>query len=311
MNFVSFFLTLALSAPAVFASTVDLSGYGDPCTSETARMQIIEKLLVADRESKPVVFDIGSKRKIMASLDDVIKGKKAGVHPSMAEAFKRQAIAGQCKAEIESKLGSESHPQFGKLYQDLVIKAQQGRISKKLKTAIDADYKTWLEDEQHRMDALNEADQAPEVQEAARTLRAKLLKTNTLKANEVEELTTFLTRHSGVIYEQYVMGWEYTTENDKFTGKEHVVAYRTLYAGNGCIGYRKLERVTEMPAFKLPMKYFDAEKMKKWAKDSYLDGMNSHDFASVPLNFAEFQNSCPTRAPAAKPEGGSPLKKVR
>ncbi len=273
----------------------------NPCASESARNQIIERLF-ANQDSTPVVLDKKTKDKLLLELDRILAGKKPELSAEDKASLKAQAKATVCRAEANKAFGIESSDDYEKVKQahskliaDLMKKADSGQLSAETQKRIKQVYEYNVESAKSIAEEVYQNQQTPEVLASARLIRQKLASSNTLKGSEIEDLAKGLASSGHPHIGRTFMQWDYDTEKDPKTGEEYLVAYRAMYSGTSCMGYVKDGRVTAMPSFKIPMKHFDRNKIGAWVRDGFVPGWGHWHMESIPLKFTSIGGLCPSQ----------------
>ncbi len=303
---------LVLGIVLVGIPTLRAEEVEDPCSNESARNKIIEKLF-ADKESTPLVLDKKAKDKLLVELDGILAGKKPELSADDKATLKEQAKDRVCRAEANQAFGVESSEDYQKvklaheqLVAELKKKADRGQLSAETQNKINEVYQHDLEWSKDTADDVHINQQRPEVLDSARLLRKKLGSSNSLNGSEIDDLARILASSGNPHVGRTFMQWDYDTEKDPKTGEEYLVAYRAMYSGTSCMGYTKDARVTEMPSFKIPLKYFDRSKIGAWVQGGFMPGMGSWHLDSIPLKFASLGGLCPSKRGSVVPEGSKP-----
>jgi len=283
-------------------NTDDSSEFGNPCSSETARNKIVEKIFAFQKETSPLVLDRKTKEKLLASLDEILSGKSPELNESEKAALKTDATIEYCSRAASKSAGIEAgadsgakKAEFDKLFEDIKKKAERGELSAEAQAEIDALYKDHVAQAQYTMDTVHGNQQTPEVKAAAVKLRKKLASTNTLRQSEIKDLGEVLSASANPYGPSHVMLWDYDTEKDAKTGEEFLVAYQAMYSGGSCNGYVNEGRVTAMPSFKIPLKHFDRNKIGAWVNNAFIPGYGEWHMDSIPIKLASLNELCPAK----------------
>ncbi|MEO5668639.1 MAG: hypothetical protein ABIR96_11310 [Bdellovibrionota bacterium] len=238
----------------------------------------------------------------MMNLDRIIANKKTSVDDAYRKDALHEAQDNHCSALASKQLGVESINDFNlvkaewdRVYGDLMKKAERGELDASVRAEIEQTYKSLLSMQQERLEGVHDAEQTPENIKAARALRTKLSASNTLSFGEITQLGHVLASGGNPTYGGTFLSWEYDTEKDARSGEEFFVAYQAMYTGTSCMGYNNIGRVTAVPSFKLPMKYFDREKIGAWIKNAYRPGYATWNMGSIPMKFAALGSLCPLK----------------
>ncbi|MEO5667739.1 MAG: hypothetical protein ABIR96_06765 [Bdellovibrionota bacterium] len=291
---------VSMSSMLAFSQTVELGGEGNPCESQAARDKIIEQLFTSQENASPLVFDQTSKAKVSEILKDFVAGKHVASKDDLKE-IRKETPESVCHIEARKQIDSEAdYPGYDRLKTQMLTKIKKGEVSPEMKMKLEEGFKRRVDEFEHK---IGPNDDGVEVfskknMKTAEALSKKLASSNSLSARDAENLGNLLHDYNtnNLSGNKYRFGWDYAVEKDAKSGESYVAAYRAAYEGNGCMGYGPLGRVSQMPVYRIPAKYFDKKKIAKWANDEeggYKPGYGTWNFESLPLNLASFSSSCP------------------